>query len=79
MFSTLIGQFDWPSMFVVVGIAVALAIAFSTWLAITPRKLQEIKLQNDRDLELAKYSRDVEITKINVGAKNALVAHRQED
>lgn len=78
MLSTIIGTFDWPATVVVVGAAMALAIAFSAWLARTPVELQKMKMQNDRDIALANtaMNREVNMAKMQ---QNLITSHRATD
>jgi uncharacterized membrane protein YccC len=78
MLSTIIGTFEWPATAVVVGVAIAAAIAFTAWLQRTPRKLQEMKLQTERDVAKANIERDrdVQLAKLN---QNLITSHREEN
>ncbi len=78
MLSNFVGTFDWPATFVVVGVAASFAVAYAAWLARTPIKLQEMRMQNERDTTLAKYTadRDVQMAKVQ---QNLITSHRSTD
>jgi hypothetical protein len=78
MLSTLIGTFDWPATAVVVGCAIAAALGFTAWLNRTPFRLQEMKLQTERDTAVARIAADNDITKMKLN-QNLITSHRQED
>ena len=77
MLANLVGTFDWPATFVVIGIAGSIAIGYIGWINRTPISIQEMKLQNDRDQNAAMLARDrdVQMAKIQ---QNLITSHRED-
>lgn len=78
MLFSLIGNFDYPSMFTVVGVAVAAAAAFAAWINRNPVRLREAKLQFEHQEQLLRFgnAHSEQMAKLE---KNLITSHRQED
>lgn len=73
MFSHLIGTFDYPSMFVVVGCAVAIAGAFTAWINHNPMVLRRAKMQYDHEEMLLRSQNERAISLAKIESQGKLI------
>lgn len=78
MLSYFIGTFDWPATFVVVGSLCALALGLTAWINRTPFRIQEMKIQSERELGIANVERQraCDLAKID---QKVITSHRSEE